>query len=236
MVKWRRFSLFCLHNPFILTHQSSSWKNWEKNPLHIALVTVVNIDKFRYWNEKIVRHDIYIKHLWIGDRESSKEINSISLTSVITIGVPVFLYTIIKTKKTFSNCKSRLILINMDYNIGFNVSVMQGLTKFIAEVIGTGFLMFGGCMGCFSWDTQVPNIQCALSFGLTVMIIIQCYGHISGAHLNPAVTVAAVVFRSITIPVRELNFFFYFNYFVLQSVEMTFICFVITIFRLFSIL
>lgn len=93
----------------------------------------------------------------------------------------------------------------MEYNpskSGLNVSVMQAITKFTAEVIGTAFLLFGGCMGCFSWGPELPSIQCGLSFGLTVMTIIQCYGHISGAHLNPAVTLAAVVFRLISIPVN----------------------------------
>lgn len=84
---------------------------------------------------------------------------------------------------------------------------MQGLTKFIAEIIGTAFLMFGGCMGCLSWheDTNQEPALCALSFGMVVMTIILSFGHISGAHLNPAVTVAAVVFRSITIPVSFLE-------------------------------
>lgn len=57
-------------------------------------------------------------------------------------------------------------------------------------------------MGCYSWDSELPSLQCALSFGMTVMTIIICYGHISGAHLNPSVTLAAVVCRSISIPVN----------------------------------
>lgn len=87
-------------------------------------------------------------------------------------------------------------------NTGFNVTVMEAFSKFIAEAIGTAFLMFGGCMGCVQWDEQkLPSFAGAISFGFCVMILIQCYGHISGAHFNPAVTVAAVIFHSISIPV-----------------------------------
>lgn len=84
---------------------------------------------------------------------------------------------------------------------GFNVTVMEGFVKLIAEALGTAFLLFGGCMGCVSWNDNLSPWSGAISFGLVVMTIIQCYGHISGAHLNPAVTLAAVIFRSISIPV-----------------------------------
>lgn len=92
-----------------------------------------------------------------------------------------------------------------EFDTGFNVSAMEGYSKFVAEVLGTAFLMFGGCMGCLTWDTEPPPYMGGVSFGLTVMILIQCYGHISGAHFNPAVTVAAIVFRSISIPVCISN-------------------------------
>lgn len=92
--------------------------------------------------------------------------------------------------------------------IEFNVSPMEGFSKLIAETVGTAFLMFGGCMGGLSWNNQAPpSFVGAASFGLTVMIIIQCYGHISGAHLNPAVTLATVIFRMTSIPVNNFWFF-----------------------------
>ncbi|XP_055306693.1 aquaporin AQPAn.G-like isoform X2 [Sitodiplosis mosellana] len=92
-------------------------------------------------------------------------------------------------------------------SLRFNASVMEGFSKLIAEVLGTAFLMFGGCMGCVGWKGPAPDFVGAISFGLVVMTLIQCYGHISGAHFNPAVTVAAVVFRAISIPMAILYFF-----------------------------
>lgn len=94
--------------------------------------------------------------------------------------------------------RARLYLLNT----GFNVTVMEAFSKFIAEALGTAFLMFGGCMGCVQWDEQkLPAFAGAVSFGLVVMMLIQIFGHISGAHFNPAVTVAAVIFNAISIPV-----------------------------------
>ncbi|XP_015600099.1 aquaporin AQPAe.a isoform X4 [Cephus cinctus] len=69
-------------------------------------------------------------------------------------------------------------------------TVLTGL----AEMIGTAILVFLGCMGCIGGFSFIPShLQLTLSFGLTVMVVIQCFGHISHAHVNPAMTVGAVV-------------------------------------------
>lgn len=73
-----------------------------------------------------------------------------------------------------------------------------------AEVVGTSMLLFFGCMGTIDWFGSL-GIQPPLNFGLTVMFIIQTFGHVSYAVLNPAVTVAAVVCKLIDAKVNFLK-------------------------------
>ncbi len=65
--------------------------------------------------------------------------------------------------------------------------------KFSAEFIGTFWLVLGGCgsavLAATFPEVGIGLVGVSLAFGLTVLTIVYALGHISGAHLNPAVSV-----------------------------------------------
>ena len=88
--------------------------------------------------------------------------------------------------------------------------------KFIAELIGTFFLVFfgtGSAVVTLLIDDGVNHgaagigllgglgdwLAIGLAFGLTVMACIYVFGKISGAHLNPAVTIGLLISKNISL-------------------------------------
>lgn len=72
------------------------------------------------------------------------------------------------------------------------------MNKLLAELLGTFTLVFAGTGSIIVNDVSggvIGHAGIALTFGLVVMTMIYAFGDVSGAHLNPAVTLAFAVAR-----------------------------------------
>lgn len=69
-----------------------------------------------------------------------------------------------------------------------------------AEFLATMIFVFFGLGSALRWPAALPTVlQISLAFGLAIGTLVQTVGPISGAHINPAVTIACFVGSQISI-------------------------------------
>lgn len=85
------------------------------------------------------------------------------------------------------------------------MKVFEKYSNFIAEMIGTFFLIFLGCGSIMMYQVQpevIDPIVIPFIFGGTILVFVMGIGHISGAHLNPAVTIS--LWANKILPLKEV--------------------------------
>lgn len=106
--------------------------------------------------------------------------------------------------------------------------LMHGINKdkfvqlavlFLAELIGTGVLVTGcsSLVGRSSLNNglaEVNIMNVSFAFSLSVLMALMMFGHISGGHINPAVSIGAVILGNMSVPL-------FFMYTVAQCVGAT---------------
>ncbi len=78
--------------------------------------------------------------------------------------------------------------------------------RLLGEIIGTSILVgFGvGCVMSNKYLFQGPIQDCGFQFGFALTICITMFGNLSGAHFNPAISLAFAMIRPSEMPIKEL--------------------------------
>jgi aquaporin Z len=72
------------------------------------------------------------------------------------------------------------------------------MKKYLAEMVGTFVLVFGGLGSAVFAGAKVGFLGIAFAFGISLLAMVYAIGPISGCHINPAVTLGVLLMKKIT--------------------------------------
>lgn len=73
------------------------------------------------------------------------------------------------------------------------------MRKYAAELVGTYVLVFGGVGSAVLAGDRIGYLGIALAFGFSLLAAVYAIGHVSGCHVNPAVTVGLALCRKMDV-------------------------------------